>query len=192
MDSVHKLIEMLEKRFGKFWADSLLLIVILGVVAIAVHALFADLVFPAVRAYGDFVGYFHKGGQVHISTADAWVDAGQLVFTLALGLLGMKWLNESKKRSAAASALAQQTLSEAQDIIRRRMKGYEEIIVECQAFTDNTIRDLHTILDKVRSEVASLDQRERELAAKYPQAEPPQVPKLQDKPSGTSPHTLPE
>ena len=56
MDGLHKLIEMLEKRFGKFWADFLLLIVVLGAAGWAINSFMTYLVLPAIKlsvaAYG--------------------------------------------------------------------------------------------------------------------------------------------
>jgi hypothetical protein len=48
MDGLDKLIEMFEKRFGKFWGDTLLLIFVLGAAALAIRSIVDNLVSPVV------------------------------------------------------------------------------------------------------------------------------------------------
>jgi hypothetical protein len=50
MDSVHKLIEMLEQRFGKLPADGLLLLSVLGAAAWGLNTFMADFVLPVAHA----------------------------------------------------------------------------------------------------------------------------------------------
>jgi hypothetical protein len=189
MDNLHKLIEMFEKRYGKFGADCLLLIAVLGVAAWAIHSFFEYLIFPAVRGYGDVIEYFHRGGQVHVSMGDVWVDVAQLAFALAVGLLSLRWLQNTRKRALAAAEFAEQSLAKAQDIIMQNIKRSETVVAECQAFTEKNHRKLDSWRDEAEQRWLKLIAKERELELKYPQAA---LPPTQEQPTlllESSPHT---
>lgn len=49
MDGLHKLVEMLERRFGKVWADILLVIVVLGAAAWAINSFVTYLLLPVIK-----------------------------------------------------------------------------------------------------------------------------------------------
>lgn len=48
MDGLDRLIEMFERRFGKFWGDALLLVFVLGAAAWAIHSVVVNVVSPVV------------------------------------------------------------------------------------------------------------------------------------------------
>jgi hypothetical protein len=94
MDGLHKLIEMLEKRFGKFWADMLLLIAVLGAAAWGIHALFAYLIVPAARVVVAAIAYF-RGGPIAVTRTQAIIFSIEGFFILATvvwAALSIKWL----------------------------------------------------------------------------------------------------
>jgi hypothetical protein len=64
MDSVHKLIEMLEGRFGKFWADALLLCAVLGAAAWGINSFVSLFLTPTAKLLVAVYGYILG---VHIS-----------------------------------------------------------------------------------------------------------------------------
>jgi hypothetical protein len=49
VDGIHRLIEMLEARFGKLWATMLLVLVVLAVASWALHTIVSELIVPSIN-----------------------------------------------------------------------------------------------------------------------------------------------
>ncbi len=172
MDGLHKLIEMLEKRFGKFWADVLLLITVLGAAAWGIHALFAYLIEPATRVVVAAITYF-RGGPIAVTRTQAIIYSIEGILILLNGVwiaYLAKWLRLSFGTEAAY--LKQQ--ARELDTLLDRAIGYltehtaqmdretegaraaalevDNIVREARAFSDKTFAELHTLVALVKTD----------------------------------------
>lgn len=91
MDGLDRLIEMLEKRFGRFWADALLLLAVLGAASWGIHTFLVDFVVPGAKvliaAYNWLAGSHIKLPQ-NFAAAIEWLNWGLVAF-LGIGIPGV-------------------------------------------------------------------------------------------------------
>jgi hypothetical protein len=114
MDGLDRLIEMLEKRFGKFWADTLLVIVVFGAAALGIHAVFSYLLVPAVRIASDVIAAV-RGGPLKIDKVSAITLGIQIVLYFGLAAAFNIYFRRARKNwqeRARQDALGLKTILE--------------------------------------------------------------------------------
>jgi hypothetical protein len=92
MDGLDRLIEMLEKRFGKVWADALLLTAVLGAAAWGIHSLFVYLLLPIANATTAAIVYL-RGGPIALTPTQI-ISLSVEVIVIGLSII---WVRQSVK-----------------------------------------------------------------------------------------------
>lgn len=90
---------MLENRFGRFWADLLLLCVVLGLAAWGLHRFFSDFLLPLLKLTAD--GWNHFSGRL-VSlppNVGAWPTYAVIVI-VPVALASFLWEYRSYKRQS--------------------------------------------------------------------------------------------
>jgi hypothetical protein len=154
MDGLDRLIEMLEKRFGKLWADLLLLIVVAGAVGWALNAFFSYLVVPVAHFVKGVIDYFH-GAPLTLSKSDVRGLAVQLAVSAIAALLVYLFLrfliSGARKRGAAIKKELEgllQTAKQEMTLMREeyvRLEGFRAELAEAarqQLFTSKELEAL--------------------------------------------------
>jgi hypothetical protein len=135
MDGLDRLIEMLEKRFGKFWADGLLLIAVLGAAAWGLHSLVVDFIVPATSTVSEIISYF-RGGPITFTRGEVIYVAVQFLGTAGFIVLSRTWWRWWLDRERAD--VRRQAL-ELNELLDRAVKYSEELHAQIDREVDGAL-----------------------------------------------------
>jgi hypothetical protein len=136
MDGLDRLIEMLEKRFGKFWADALLVTAVVGAAAWGIHALFAYLIRPAIGLGADVLTALHGG---HINRTDAVITAVEMALYITLAIVFNIYIQIVRKR--------------ANERVRKDAEELASIVAESKVFVHEQSVQINTKFEAKRLEI---------------------------------------
>ncbi len=140
----HRLIEMLEERFGKRWADLLLLCVVAGMAAWGINASFVYIFVPLFK-FGVVIFSWISGIKIHVPSTLGDIVARIVEFlSVAIGIIAGSALYSSDRRVMKMD----KQLKVATETVNANTALLHENIQAISAKVPETIKNMNALMTK--------------------------------------------
>ena len=140
MDGFDRLVEMLEERFGRWFANALLVLVCLGAASLAMNLFVVDFVIPLWKIGFQIIQYFEgstkpitKDDLLHVVLTGAASLGAAVIFSLVGMLIFRIWFGRVEKRLRGIITQIDGTSTNAIAEVKRTFAPFHEFIREAQA-----------------------------------------------------------